>query len=116
MSPRRPVYIPLYAVLILVFAAVLGPVLSIAASVKIADRNSAELVRRYEAAQVEANKKAEAEAAKVKAENKLITCALFDSQLDAFDEQRSSLTPTGVAVREAWLDIYRTGGCQPPRK
>lgn len=104
MSPRRAVHLPLYGVLVLVFAAVLGPVLSIWASVQIAERNAAELLQRYQVDQV-----------RTEAANRSIYCTLFKVQLDAFDEQPPS-SATGVAIQEAWLAIYRLARCEPPRE
>jgi hypothetical protein len=109
---RRPVYIPLYAVLILVFAAFTGPPLSVYASVLIANRNSTELVRRYQADQAALAAKAAADRAAQSEETRKLYCTLFSTQLDAFEEATS---PAGQASYKAWLDLYKLARCEPPR-
>lgn len=100
--PRRPITVPLYALLALVLAAVSGPPLSIYASVQIANRNAEELVERYQR-----DRAVSAE------QNRVIYCTLFGTQLDAFEDATS---PAGRASRAAWLDLYKLARCQPERK
>ena len=99
--PKRPVHIPLYALCVLVLAAVSGPPLSVYASVQIANKNSTELIRRYEADRA-ANNEA----------NRTIYCTLFGSQIDALAESK---TPAGQASYDAWLAVYKLARCEPAR-
>jgi hypothetical protein len=100
--PRRPVHIPLYALLVLVLAAVSGPPLSVYASTRIAKKNSAELVDQYRADQAAASNA-----------NRTIYCVLFDSQIRAFED---ATTETGQESYRAWLAVYKLAQCQPTRK
>lgn len=97
----RKITVPVRWIVVLAFAAVSGPILSIYASVQIAQRNSAALIEKYEA-----------DRSAQRAETKRLSCALFSSQLGAFDNAES---PTGQQSRQAWLDLYRLAQCEPRR-
>jgi hypothetical protein len=99
--PQRVVSVPLYAVLVLAFAAFLGPPVSMVASIMVANRNSEQLIERYRA-----DRAAQTEA------NRVLYCTLFETQLDAFKDATS---PAGKASYAAWLDLYRLARCEPPR-
>lgn len=102
--PRRPVHIPLYAVIVLVVGSILGPVLSITASVKIAERNTAEIVAQQEQAKAEARE-----------QSRLLVCAFFSAQLDVWDETPPT-TAAGKNLRQTNLEFYTASKCQPPRR
>lgn len=102
MSPRRPIHMPLWSVVVLAFFSISGPILSITASVSIANHNSQRLIQRYEADQ-----------AATQNANRTIYCVLFGSQIDALED---STTPIGQASRRAWLAVYKLARCQPERK
>lgn len=110
---RRQVHVPLYAVLVLVLAALSGPPLSIYASVRIANNNSEQLIERYRADQAVQAEKVAKEKAAAAEENRRIYCTVFSTQLDALE---SATTPAGMASYRAWLDLYQLAHCQPPRK
>lgn len=101
MMPKV-VQLPRYRFWVLVLAAVLGPPLSIFASVQIANNNSEQLIERYRA-----DRATQAET------NKRLYCALFASQMDALED---ASTPAGRASYQAWLDLYKLVQCQPIRK
>lgn len=102
MTPFKIIQLPRYRFWVLVLAAILGPPLSIYASVQIANNNSEQLIERYRA-----DRQAQAEA------NKQLYCALFASQIDALEDVSSA---AGQASRRAWLDLYKLVQCQPIRK
>jgi hypothetical protein len=102
--PKRPVHLPLYAVVILVLGSTLGPVLSITASVKIAEHNTAVAVARQEQAKAEARE-----------QSRLLVCAFFSAQLDVWDET-PPMSAAGKNLRKTNLEFYTASGCQPPRK
>jgi hypothetical protein len=77
-------------------------VVSAVISIALADRNARELVARYEA-----DKRATAAA------NRVVLCALFSSQLNAFAD---ATTSTGKESYKAWLEVYRLTQCEPTRK
>ena len=70
-------------------------------STSLADRNARDLVARYEA-----DKRATGEA------NRAFYCALFTSQLNAFDDATS---PAGKESYDGWLGVYRLAKCEPIR-
>ena len=100
---RRPVQIPLYALLVLVFAAVSGPPLSIYASVQIAEVNAKKQLiqqqRTEEAARVEARR---------------VACSFFSINLETYDETPPS-TAAGKNLQQTYLEFYRISRCQPSR-
>lgn len=103
-QPQRVVRVPLYALLIGVLITVASPLLSILASVQIAERNAERIIaeqRRTEAA--------------ARAESRRLTCTFFALNLDVYDETPPS-TPVGRNLRQTYLDFYRLSECQPPRK
>lgn len=100
-SGVRPIVMPAYAVGLACLTVVALLVLTLVGSIEIADRNAADLLRRYEA-----DKQATAE------QNKAVTCALFSSQLDAFADAESDV---GRKSYQAWLGVYRLARCSPER-
>lgn len=95
---------PLYAVIVLVILSTLGPALSISASVKIANNNTARMLVERESAKEVARK-----------ESQRLVCAYFSAQLDAYEETPPS-TPAGRNLRKTNLEFYTKSGCAPPRK
>ncbi len=83
--------------LTLLVSGVLACVISIVASVKIADANTQDQIDRARAAAVQ---------------QRNVTCALLGRILAAYEETPPT-TATGRNVVEAWLDEYRTIGCLP---
>lgn len=100
----RVVRIPLYWVIVGVFLTVASPILSIMASVSIAERNSEQIVAQQQEQQ-----------AAVRAETRQVTCAWFAASLDAFDETPPT-GPAGKNLRDKYLDFYTYAGCEPARK
>lgn len=99
----RPVQIPIYWLVVGMAVMIVSPLLSIFASVQIAEGNQ----RRVIAEQQKAQEAGRAEA-RVKA------CELFTALLDQYIETPPP-TPIGVGVQSIYLDFYRLNGCQPPR-
>jgi hypothetical protein len=99
--PQRVIVMPAYAVGLacLTVLALLG--LTLWAGLAIAEGNAKELLDRYEADKVASQE-----------QTRQLSCRLFGSQLDAFDEAR---TPAGKASHAAWLDLYRVAHCTPTR-
>jgi len=100
----RVVRIPLYWVIVGVFLTVASPILSVMASVNIAERNSEQIILQREK---------QREAARQEARS--ITCAFLTASLDAYEET-PPVTPTGRNLRQKYVDLYEYTGCQPPRK
>ena len=100
-APRKTVTVPAYWVAVVMISIAAMLVASAVISIALADRNARELVARYEA-----DKRASAEA------NRQFYCALFGSQLDAFDEAK---TPAGRKSYDGWLGVYRLAKCEPAR-
>lgn len=101
---QRVVRVPLYALLVGVLVTVASPLLSILASVQIAERNAARSIaeqRRTEAA--------------ARTEARRLTCAFFALNLDVYDETPPA-TAVGRNLRQTYLDFYRLSECQPARK
>lgn len=74
-------------------------VVTVVISVALANQNARDLVARYER-----DKAATAEA------NRAIYCALFGSQLKAFEDAQSDV---GRESYRAWLNLYRLARCEP---
>lgn len=102
--PRRPVHLPLWSVIVLVIGSTVSPVLSITASVKIAERNRIQAEARQAQAEARAREQA-----------RTLVCAFFTAQLDAYDET-PPLSPAGKNLRATNLEFYTASGCQPPRR
>lgn len=101
---QRVVRVPLYWIVVGVLCMVVSPLLSILASVQIAESNAERIVaeqRRTEAA--------------ARVESRRLTCAFFALNLDVYDETPPS-TPVGRNLRQTYLEFYRLSECQPPRK
>lgn len=88
----------------LIIGSTLGPALSIAASVQIANNNTRSMLVERERAK---------EAAR--AESHRLVCAFFSAQLDAYDETPPT-TPAGKNLRQTNLEFYNSSECQPPRR
>ena len=102
MRTTRP--IPVYWLIVGMATMVLSPLLSIFASVTIAERNAERTQLRQEQAQAQAQ-----------VESRKVVCAWIATNLDVFDET----PPTGAAgrnLRVRYLELYRISQCQPPRK
>lgn len=93
-----------YAIIVAIVVVIGSPVLSILASVQIAERNAERIVAEQ--------KRTEAVAA---AEARRVACVFFALNLDVYDQTPPS-TPTGRNLRQTYLEFYRLSGCQPPRK
>jgi hypothetical protein len=87
----------------LAVSVVLGVIVSIVASVKIADANAQEQLRRVAEAKQQAT-----------AEQRAAACQLVGGILDAYDETPPP-TKAGKNVATAWREEYLLIGC-PPRK
>lgn len=90
--PGRLVHIPLWWVIVGVATCVLTPILSIYASVNIAERSAVE----------QAN------------ELRSRSCTLYAKILDAYAAEPPT-TDTGQSVRDAYLVQYQERGCTPAR-
>jgi hypothetical protein len=100
----QPRPVPFYVVAVGVATVLLSPLLSILASVQIAENNAERIVAEQ--------KRTEAAAT---AEARRVACVFFALNLDAFDETPPT-SATGRNLRQTYLDFYRLSGCQPPRK
>lgn len=100
---KRVIQVPLAWVFAGVLMTVGSPMLSIFASVNIADRNADRQLKAVAAAKVEAT-----------AETKRITCSFFGSSMDVYKETPPS-TAAGRAQLANYVELYRFTGCQPPR-
>lgn len=98
---KRTIVMPAYAVAIACLTVLLLNGLTLWAGIAIANGNAREQLARYEA-----DKQATAAA------DKVVTCALFTSQLNAFDK---ATTPAGKESYEGWLGVYRLARCEPKR-
>lgn len=98
----RVITMPVWTVAVSIFTVLILCAATYFVSVAIADRNADRLIDRYEA-----DKQATAEA------NRQVTCELFASQLDAFEDATS---PAGKKSRAAWFKLYVLARCQPVRK
>lgn len=104
MTPlQRDVHIPIYWLVVGLAVMVVSPVLSIFASVQIANHN------RDKAEQAAATASAEA-----KEEGRLRICGLFGALLDTYVEAPPT-TQTGKRVQATYLEFYTLNQCQPPR-
>lgn len=99
---RRPIHVPLYVLLVIVATMVVSPILSIVASVRIAE-NRAEQTRAEQAAVDR----------KVKAEGTRLACEQFGRVADAVDQAQS---PAGREVRAVYVFLYNLINCVPPKK
>lgn len=85
----------------LAVAVILGVLVSIFASVKIADANAQEQIRRVAVAKEQAT-----------AEQRQAACQLVGNILDAYEETPPP-TPAGKNVAQAWQEEYQLIGCKP---
>jgi hypothetical protein len=102
--PQRVVRVPVYALLVGVAVMVVSPLLSILASVQIAERNAERVIAEQQKTEVAA-----------RAEARRVACVFFALNLDVYDQTPPSM-PTGRNLRQTYLEFYRLSGCQPPRK
>jgi len=96
--------IPVYWLIVGLATAILSPLLSIFASVTIAERNAEVQRQRQEQAQAQAQ-----------IESRKVVCNWIGTNLDVFDET----PPAGAAgknLRTRYLELYQISQCQPPRK
>ncbi len=100
MGVHRTVRVPIYWLFVGAAVMFISPLLSIWASVTIAERNA----RETQQAQAAASEKA-----------RIRTCGTFTALLDVYIETPPS-TAAGRGVQEAYLEQYRALGCEPPRK
>jgi hypothetical protein len=102
---KRDVHIPIYWLVVGLAVMIVSPLLSIFASVQIANHN-----------RVQAEHAAAAAAVDAKEEARIRTCALFAGLLDSYIEEPPS-TKSGKAIRQTYLDFYNdpTLHCVPPR-
>lgn len=115
MTPRRPVYLPRYALIVLITLATLGPVGSVYASIAISNHNTRRLVAEQQAAAREAQRQVEIARQVVERQSRDLVCAYFSANLDAYEETPPT-TPAGINLRKVNLDFYNATGCKPPRK
>ena len=87
----------------LLVSGILACLISVFASVRIADQNAQEQIRRVAVAKDQAT-----------AEQKRAACQLVGSILDAYEETPPP-SEVGKNVAQAWRDEYQIIGC-PPRK
>lgn len=99
---RRLVPVPIYWLIVGVAVMVVSPLLSIKASVDIAESSA----RRTQAEQRAADQVARVEATR-------LACVQFGRLLDAYDGVTS---PVGREVRSVYVFLYTLIGCQPARK
>lgn len=103
MTTRRVVQIPIYWLAVGLACLVVSPILSIVASVKIAQGN-----------QVRAQAAATLAQAKAREEQRLRTCDLFSGLLDTYIETPPT-TLAGRNVQRTYVEFYNKNHCQPPR-
>jgi hypothetical protein len=100
-NTRRVIVLPVYTVGVALLTVLLFCGVTLGAAVRISNGNAKDLIDRYEA-----------DKQQTAAANKGFYCALFGSQLAAFEDATS---PAGRQSYQAWLDIYRLAKCQPVR-
>jgi hypothetical protein len=98
----RPV--PVYWLVVGMAVMILSPLLSIFASVQIAERNAERSFKEQQRAQAAAQ-----------AQSRAVACSFFGASLDVYDET-PPISATGRNLREKYVDLYTLTGCQPPRK
>ena len=101
---QRVVRVPLYGLLVGVLITVASPLLSILASVQIAERNAERTIAEQ--------KRTEAAA---RTESRRLACSFFALNLDVYDQTPPS-TPVGRNLRQTYLEFYQLSECHPPRK
>lgn len=100
LAHTRP--IPIYWLVVGVAVMVVSPLLSIRASVVIAENN---------AKRIQAEQRAADQA--TRAASTRLACAQFGRLIDVYD---AATTPIGREVRDVYVFFYSLIGCQPPRK
>lgn len=101
---RRYVSIPFYWLIVGIAVAVISPIGSFFASIRVAENNAIQQEKARAAQQVASQ-----------AEGRRVACGFFAASLDVTDETPPS-TAAGRAQREKYLELYQLTGCQPPRK
>lgn len=100
---NRTVQVPAYWLAVGLAATLLSPVLSIVASVRIAEGNSKEAADKARTVQLATRE-----------EGRLRTCALVGGQVAVYEETPPT-TPAGKNAAANWLREYRLNQCQPPK-
>jgi hypothetical protein len=111
-APRKTINVPVYWLAVVMLSVAAMVVVSAVISTALADRNARALVSRYEADKAATAATDEKERAATAEANRQFYCALFGSQLDAFE---TATTPTGKKSYDGWLGVYRLARCQPAR-
>lgn len=111
---RREITIPIYWLVIGLAVMIVSPILSIFASVDIAQQHAEEARRASVAADERAQRTAQLAAAETREEARLKTCDLFSALLDVYVET-PPLTEAGRNVQRTYLEFYTLNRCQPPR-
>lgn len=101
---RRVRGVPLWSLVVGVVVVFASPLISIYASVRIAENNAARVAAEQRRTEAEAT-----------AEAHRIVCQFFALNLDVYDETPPA-SPLGRNLRQTYVDLYRISGCQPPRK
>ncbi len=100
----RDLRVPVYWLIVGIASMVLSPMLSIFASVTIAEHNAALTQERQTKAQVQAQ-----------VESRKVVCSWIATNLDVFDETPPA-SAAGRSLRDRYLELYRISGCLPERK
>lgn len=100
---RREVRLPIYWLVVGLAVMLVSPLLSIFASVSIANTN-----------RVQAEHAAALAAEQTRAEGRKKACELFGSQMDVYLEEPPT-TDTGRKAQQNWIDLYQINNCQPAR-
>jgi hypothetical protein len=101
---RRDFKLPTYWVLVGVAVMFFSPILSIFASVKIAERNYQRVLAEQEAARSESREEA-----------RKLACAFFAGSLDVYIETPPN-SAAGKNLQSRYLEFYKITGCKPPRE
>jgi hypothetical protein len=102
VKTTRP--IPVYWLVVGMATMVLSPLLSIFASVTIAENNAEHTRQQQEQAQAQAQ-----------VESRKVVCGWIAAYLDTFDETPPT-SAAGRNLRARFVELYQISQCQPPRK
>lgn len=111
---RREITIPIYWLVIGLAVMIVSPILSIFASVQIAQNNAEKARHAAVEADLRAQRAAQLAAAETREEARLKTCDLFSALLDVYIETPPP-TEAGRNVQRTYLEFYKLNRCQPPR-
>jgi len=109
-----PLTVPAKWLVPAILLVILSPILSVLASVKIAENNADRQQKRAAAEQIEAAAQAQAAANVAREEARKVTCQLFAAILDGYREEPPS-TESGINIQKTWLRLYKLSNCQPVR-